>query len=119
MSKIFDQETYDKAFTDISNVVNTFLKEQGGFSNGYETYISGHVCLNSHSKLKWRTPKREKLTGEKVDRLGRELYSSVLSIIENYKIEEVKISKCHLEYGCFRIDLNFPNTRRIDLLFRP
>ena len=88
MAKITMRDNEYYMIQEVSSIVMEFLKSNGGYSNGYETYVSGVVRPKVHSTLKWMTPKQYDMTIREVDRLGMELYDEVLKVMENYECDQ-------------------------------
>ena len=68
---------YKIILDNVKKIICKFLKDQGGYSNGYGTYVSGSVRFNVRSRLNWMTPTAVNLTIKEHDRLGYELNDKI------------------------------------------
>ena len=89
-------------FREIGEKIAIFLKENGGLSNGFRTYVQGKVWQNTHTSLNWETPEQDNLTIKQVQNLGSILYEQILRILTIYDIESVEIKRRSIgESSCY------------------
>lgn len=93
---------YTNIIKEIKKIIAKFLKEHGGYDNGYQTYVSGTVRLNTYSRLNWRVPHMDKITFSEYEKVGEDLYNKIQMYLRDIKfIEPVVIREHHIEYGAF------------------
>lgn len=68
---------YNIILNNVKKIVCDFLKDQGGYSNGYGTYVKGSVRFNVRSQLQWMTPSAKDLTIKEHGKLGYELNDKI------------------------------------------
>ena len=100
---------------EVSRLIRDFLLCNGGLDNGYETWMEGTVCKNTHSHMVWRTPKCRDLTQGMLVDTGVIVYEAILKVINSYDIETLEVSHSHVEYGCHNTSVSFPNSFRVSL----
>lgn len=92
----------------ISNIIIKFLKDNGGYSNGYVTYALGRVSVDSYGSIQWSTPKSDELTGKEVNKRGRELYEVIRKYMEINEINKTLIiENHHVEHGAYYTFISF------------
>ena len=93
---------YKVILDNVKKIIARFLKEHGGYDNGYETYVSGTVRLNTYSRLNWRVPQMDKITFYEYAKAGEDLYNKIQMYLRDIKfLEPVVIREHHIEYGVF------------------
>lgn len=93
---------YKVILDNVKKIIASFLKEHGGYDNGYETYVSGTVRLNTYSRLNWRVPQMGKITFSEYAKAGEDLYNKIQMYLRDIKfLEPVVIREHHVEYGAF------------------
>lgn len=103
----------DELINSVRAAIKTFLISNGGMDNGYSTWVEGDVTGDtSGGCLKWSTPVIDKLTGETVRKMGRELYKKIDNIVFNkYQFGgTIRFTKEHIEYGCCRTTIQLIDT---------
>ena len=105
----------EKVLQELSNIVSEFLEEEGGLSNGYLTYAKGSVGKSYIQPIKWSTPIKDELTVKEIKRKGYELNNRVIKCLKSYSMEECKIEKKHLEYGCFDTIVTLSFSKKVSL----
>lgn len=94
----------------IGNKIKRFLHIQGGYDNGYLTYIQGSVSNNVSSALDWGTPKSLDLTGRQINERGSKLNESIRKHIKKYGLPDLIIERNRREHGCYGVSIHFtPN----------
>lgn len=102
----------------IGEIINKFLKKQGGFANGSQTWVSGYVSSGSISYLDWSTPHIDNITFAEHKKLGSELYSKISEYLKNNELKSIELSKNHIEWGCYETRINFtPESFRVSYYF--
>lgn len=90
----------------IFSIVNRWIIKQGGFSNGYETWVKGVVELDLVSRLDWCTPKAINLTKKQTQDRGTTLYTLVLGYMKTNNItDKIEFVDAHQEHGCFKAEI--------------
>ena len=79
---------YKIILDNVKKIICTFLKEQGGYSNGYGTYVSGSVKFNVRSKLNWMTPSAVNLTIKDHDKLAYNLNDKIADYLAEIDFKE-------------------------------
>lgn len=94
---------YNIILDNVKKIIARFLKEHGGYDNGYETYVSGTVILNTYSRLNWRVPHMGKITFSEYEKAGDDLYNKIEIYLRDIKFHEPVIIREHYidEYGTF------------------
>lgn len=92
---------------EVSSIIWSFLKENGGYSNGYSTYATGSVRPRTHSHLEWKTPKQLDMTIREVETLGSKLYDEILEVMDRYAMstDDCLVISHIEENGCSRMRL--------------
>lgn len=96
----------------MKKIVKDFLLENGGYENGFETYVDTCVRYNWYRwEAKWGVPNMKKMTFEEYGNKGKELYEKLRECIDpQIRDIEFEISSQDDEYGCYtlRIQAQFP-----------
>lgn len=102
----------------IKLILVSFLKKNGGYGNGFETYIGGSVSPNCFSIMDWSTPTSENLTGKEVRLKGRDLYNDLHEYLKKNSIKETLVVKNnHISDGCFETHFYFkPKMERVSFV---
>lgn len=116
-----NEDNIKKCLDEVSNVINSFLEEQGGYTNGYYTYVSGIVNTNNeeHKPLVWSTPKaKEELTDKGKAVRGEVLYKRIQDVLSEHEVDSVTIRYKDEGYGCMRIEVAYIReiTKRVPVL---
>ena len=91
---------YKVILDNVKKIIARFLNEHGGYDNGYETYVSGTVRLNTYSRLNWRVPQMGNITFSEYEKAGEDLYGKIQMYLRDIKfLEPVVIREHHIEYG--------------------
>ena len=91
-------EEFYKEFT---AVLRKFLKEQGGYENGFETYVGGTIRPKSYSYMYWMTPRSCELTFKERQKLGAVLYDQLYEICEKYNEFDIRLEEIPREHGVY------------------
>lgn len=83
----------EKYLKEISNITSKFLKKNGGYSNGYLTYIEGVVDPDAFGTLKIYTPSFE----DKTIKEGREISSQLEKKLKLF-LKKNKLDYCILHF---------------------
>ena len=97
---------------EVSSIIWSFLKDNGGYSNGYFTYVTGSVRPRTHSHLDWKTPRQLDMTIREVETLGAKLYDEILAVMDRYAMSTndcLVISHIE-ESGCSRMRLTIEHS---------
>ena len=93
---------YNVILDNVKKIVCEFLKEQGGYANGLETYVKGTARFNTHSSMEWRTPRSQDLTIKEHQRLGYELNDKISKYLDEVKFKDyIYITSSPYDYGCY------------------
>lgn len=93
---------YNIILNNVKKIVCNFLKEQGGYSNGLDTYVKGTVRFNTHSSMEWMTPKSQDLTIREHRRLGYELNEKISNYLDEIDFKDyIYITSSVGEYNCY------------------
>ena len=101
-------KTIDTCLEEVSQVLLSFLEEQGGYSNGYYTYANGVVsALDKEPKsLEWLTPKaKEELTPKGIEVRGKELYKKIQTVLKQHGVNSVLIRYRDENYGAMEVEV--------------
>jgi hypothetical protein len=74
---MIDATIIDNCINEMEDVIKTFLTKNGGYSNGYNTFVSGYVEHNVETSLEWSTPVADALTGIERRKRGGNLYKDL------------------------------------------
>ena len=85
---------------ELAALISKFLKDNGGMSNGYNTWVK-----IKGDKISWRTPKRVDMTERQADKLGEKLHEKMRAIMKENDHEEwkLRVGAEHVEWGCHRM----------------
>lgn len=111
-------ENKHNCISKISDTIKTFLHNEGGYQNGYTTYVNGTVNADKEGVLDWCTPTaKEELTPKGIESRGKALYNSVQSILKDHNLDSVLIEGEHVDFGAFETYIVFANetTGRVSL----
>ena len=93
---------YKIILDNVKKIICTFLKEQGGYSNGLDTYVTGTVRFNTYCSMEWKTPKSQDLTLREHQRLGYELNKRIANYLKDINFTDyIYISSSAIDYGCY------------------
>jgi hypothetical protein len=84
----------EKCLKEVADLVGDFLIRNGGYQNGYDTYIAmggGSIQVNKHQYIEWNTPGKKKLTGEQCDKLSLALNDRIIYVLEKYGFKKIYI----------------------------
>lgn len=99
--------TEQKHLQVISEIISDFLNKNGGYSNGLDTWVSGHVEPKTKSRLSWSTPRLETMTYGENNTLGSKLYDDIYKYIMDNELPAVEIRHNHIEWGTYETIINF------------
>lgn len=97
----------DEILFDIRKVIQDFLVDNGGLSNGYDTWIKGCIRKNEYASFQWKTP-NDNITIKEVKCKGRDLEKQVRGIcldggiFDGNVIQEVSVESIYEGDGCFK-----------------
>lgn len=103
----------DSGLTKIHTCIIEFLKKNGGMPNGYSTQIIGIIRQRS-GEITWTTPEMDELTIRKVRQIGNHLVEQIQEIMQEFRIELIRITSEHIESGCYDIFIEQPHIIRVD-----
>lgn len=90
----------------ISKTIKGFLAEEGGYNNGYYTYVDGKVSVGKEGFLNWSTPKAgEEFTPIGIKNRGEKLYLKVQDILKEFNLKEVVIRHKDVNYGAMETEV--------------
>lgn len=96
---------------ELSRICRKFLKDNGGYENGYETFIRATFRKNVHSTLEWQTPKYGDLTVNLIKSMARFLYKELEDTIQRggglEEKEIIEIYTSNLGDGCYSTKIVF------------
>lgn len=98
----------EKCLNEVSDVIYSFLEEQGGYSNGYLTYVDGVVNADDEEggNLTWDTPKaKEELTDKGKDARGEVLYTTIQDVLKKHEVDAVTIRYKDEGYGVMCVEV--------------
>ena len=96
---ILIKETIDK----MKEVVKKFLLDNGGYENGFETYVNTIVVYNiCGGSVDWRVPNLKEMKVGQYRELGYKLYDDLYECLSK-DIKHIKfhIESQHDECGCY------------------
>jgi len=102
------KQIINSCLDEVSKVVMTFLSEQGGYSNGYYTYVSGVVKANEKEPkpLSWSTPKaKEELSEKGFENRGKDLYQQVQRVMKEHEVDSITIRYKDEDYGAMNVEV--------------
>lgn len=102
----------------LETIVVEFLVENGGYSNGYYTFVDGIVREKEIHSLSWKTPKADKLKPEEIQYKGFELNNRLMAVVEFYKIGEAKIVAEDKDFGVFNTTVSYTSKRRVYIPYK-
>ncbi len=105
----------------ISKEVSTFLKENGGFKNGYDTYLNGKFMRHYHKAPTWSTPNCQDLTKREIAKKAMKLDNKIQEILIENSFEYdnsiiIKVESYHIEHGCYRINISTTKEKEIRII---
>lgn len=106
--KEMNEGIIEKCLNEVSDVIYSFLEEQGGYSNGYLTYVDGVVNADDEEggKLTWDTPKaKEELTDKGKDARGEVLYTTIQDVLKKHEVDAVTIRYKDEGYGVMCVEV--------------
>jgi len=99
-------------------IIMEFLLENGGYSNGYFTFVEGIVRENEIHSLSWETPESKKLTAEEIQFKGFELNNKLRDVVEFFKIGEAKIVADDKDFGVYNTVVSYVAKRRVYIPYK-
>ena len=81
---------YISMIKEIRKIVAKFLKQHGGYPNGFGTYVNGTVRFNSISAFDWKTPSIGDMTLKEHQSEGFKLATEIAQYLK--KIELLSLS---------------------------
>lgn len=103
-----NQVILDSCLEEVVKVMMIFLSEQGGYSNGYYTFVSGVVNANEKEPklLSWLTPKaKEELSPKGFENKGKELYLQIQEVLKHHEVDSVTIRYKDENYGAMDVEV--------------
>lgn len=95
-----DKDVVVKCIKEVSQLLRDFLINEGGYTNGYRTYVSGTVLKDKDGILGWQTPvAQEELTQKGKEVRGTKLYKEVQEIMKKYGVDKLVIRHRDEGYG--------------------
>ncbi len=95
----------------ISSIISKFLKDNGGYSNGLSTHISGYITKNSVVSIRWRTPAIANVTYGKAEKLGLSLGESIRKYVIENKLPNIIIESDRKEHDIYHTFIFFEQAR--------
>lgn len=90
----------EKCLTEAAGEIKKFLANEGGYENGYYTYVSGEVSADKKGCLKWSTPKAtDELSDKGFQVRGEKLYADIQEIMKDTGVDKILIRSIDVEYG--------------------
>ena len=100
----------------VKKIIAKFLAQNGGRSNGYETYAEGSCQKNSLHAVNWMTPKATDLTLYQHKSAGYKLCDEINHYLKQINFDnQVIISKYPTEYGCYETTVSINLSSKVDL----
>ncbi|MDX1769912.1 MAG: hypothetical protein R3328_00155 [Planococcaceae bacterium] len=91
---------------EVSASVKKFLLKEGGYDNGYETFVNGEVFMHKNGKLNWNTPKaKQELTEKGKETRAEELYKELQSILIEHEISPILIRSQDVDWGVMKVEV--------------
>jgi hypothetical protein len=112
----------DKCMEEVAEKISSFLLSEGGYDNGYYTYVEGAVNADEKGILKWSTPKaKDELTEKGFNVRGTELYKAIQGIMHENKVDKLVIRCRDREYGAYETVVVYvtETKTRVDFFSRP
>ena len=82
----------EKCLDEVSIAIKQFLEEQGGYENGWYTYVDGTVLTDKDGYVSWSTPKaKEELTVIGRENRGKVLYKTIQGVLKDNNIDKIVI----------------------------
>jgi len=98
------RDSKEEMLDEIKSVIFNFLRENGGYDNGFATYVKGKVePCNPHS-LEWETPTSRQLTKDEIKKKGFELNRALTKCLKNY-FNVIIIDSEYEEYGSYCMEI--------------
>ena len=94
----------DAVIMEVVGAITDFLTANRGMNNGYSTYVSGEVEVDTLQSLQWSCPGMKDLTGQQVQDKGWALNQQIVDILKSHKssyVSKIWIYYEHIEHGCF------------------
>jgi hypothetical protein len=94
----------------VSTLLMIFFSEEGGYSNGYYTYVEGVVAAaeKNPKPLKWSTPKaKDELSPKGFENRGLKLYKDIQRILVNHGVNTIEIRYRDENWGAMEVDILF------------
>lgn len=110
-----EENVNEQILSTLEGIVRDFLLENGGYSNGYETFVEGIVKKDVVHSLKWKTPEISKLTEEEVQSKGFELNNKIREVMNFFTIKEVKITAEDKNFGAYNTVVSYEARRHVYL----
>ena len=108
---------YNIILNNVKKIVCEFLKDQGGYSNGLDTYVKGSIKVGIHYSLDWMTPKSQDLTIKEHKRLGYELNDRICEYLKQIEFYDyIYITSYEIDYGCYitKVSIKIEEPIRMD-----
>ena len=106
-------DNVNKCLEEVSAVLLGFLVKHGAYSNGYYSYASGTVSIESEGVISWDTPTaKEELTQKGKDKYGKELYAEIQSILKKYNVDKILIRSTDEGYGAMGTEVVYVQETR-------
>ena len=96
------KDSKDEMLDEIKGIIINFLKENGGYDNGYDTYVKGRVEPCWVHPLEWRTPGMSDMTYKEVSDKGYELNKTLTKCFKN-GINVIIIEARYEDYGTYHM----------------
>ncbi|RKJ64994.1 hypothetical protein D7X33_25510 [Butyricicoccus sp. 1XD8-22] len=110
----------EECLNEVSNAIFTFLEKEGGYNNGYYTYVSGIVNVREEEAkpLSWETPKaKEELTQKGRDVRGKVLYVTIQDILKKHEVDTITIRYKDEGYGAMNVEVVYIQETRKKYLY--
>lgn len=109
-----DKSNVTQCLVEVSRFLSDFLKKEGGWENGYRTYVGGTVSVDYDGSLVWMTPlAEEELTDKGRERRGKQLYKNVQKIMAKYGVDRLYIRYKETGYGAMVTDVAYVQETKV------
>lgn len=106
---------YISMIKEIKKIVAKFLKQHGGYPNGFGTYVNGTVRFNSISAFDWKTPTIGDMTLKEHQSQGFKLANEIAQYLKKIGFKSrVHIKSNPAEYGCYDTSVSIEISEDID-----
>lgn len=98
------QERRAECCAKVAEAIAEFLKREGGYDNGFHTYVRGTVHALKVGELQWMTPPAHtQIRGP----MSAQLYAKLQSILQDQQILSVRIDTVDIGYDCWVTEVKY------------